>query len=96
VGFNKKGQVFDSEAEFFGGISVSEGDFSQSVTATRTDDIDIRGHLSVEAAHVEQLIDILVVVAFQPFSAADMALRYLMLDENGTVLTWDGYAASLV
>jgi hypothetical protein len=58
--------------------------------------LDIRGRLSVASEHVEQLINISVVVAYRPLDAIDSAPRYLMLDNSGNVLLWDINLASLI
>jgi len=57
------------------------------------DSVLIKGVIKVDSLHVEQSADILVVVGYAPFNAAE---KFFMLDSNHAVQLWDGSLANLV
>jgi hypothetical protein len=96
VAVDAEGETFNTDADFAGGISVNEDRFEPRITQSLSDIVDIRGRVSVDSEHVEQLIDISVVVAYRPLDAIDSAPLYLMLNDSGNVLPWDRDMASLI
>ncbi|RKZ58736.1 MAG: hypothetical protein DRR08_15690 [Candidatus Parabeggiatoa sp. nov. 2] len=83
----------DTTAIFQGGISVNNGAFNQEVVLASGDSVLIKGVIKVDSLHVEQSADILVVVGYAPFNAAE---KFFMLDSNHAVQLWDGSLANLV
>ncbi len=96
VAVDAEGETFNTDADFAGGISVNEDRFEPRITQSLSDIVDIRGRVSVASEHIEQLIEILVVVAYRPLDAIDSAPLYLMLNDSGNVLPWDRDMASLM
>jgi len=95
VAVNAQGEMIKIDARFAGGISVNGGPFEVRTQTRLSEQVNIGGRISVDAAHVGQIIDILVVIA-QPLSASETTQRYAMLDNHGELISWNGNMASLV
>lgn len=70
-----------------------ESDYSDNVTQTLADEVDVRGELLVESAHVDQVADI-VVFAYATIPGVEETLL-LYLDSNGIPQLWDGKPETL-
>jgi subtilisin family serine protease len=71
-----------------------ESVYSDQATVNPTEEVDIRGELLVESAHVGQVADIVVFVEAQ-FPTSTGTLLY-MLDSNGVPQLWNGQPDTLV
>ncbi|OQW92585.1 MAG: hypothetical protein BWK78_01250 [Thiotrichaceae bacterium IS1] len=71
-----------------------ESDYSDNVTQTLADEVDVRGELLVESSHVGQVVDI-VVFAYATIPGVEETLL-LYLDSNGVPQLWDGKPETLV
>jgi hypothetical protein len=83
----------ETTAIFQGGISVNNGAFNQEIVLTSGDSVLIKGVIKVDSLHLEQSAEILVVVGYAPFHAAE---KFFMLDSNHAAQLWDGNLANLV
>ncbi len=92
IAINAQGKTVDLNTLFAAGIAVNNGSFEKSTTASLSDSIDIRGRIEVDIEHVEQSVDISVVIGQ---IASDDTLQYSMLDTNGDFIPWDADMESL-
>ncbi|MDM8565189.1 leucine-rich repeat domain-containing protein [Candidatus Halobeggiatoa sp. HSG11] len=93
ININNLGETVISKASFGYGIAVNDGSFEQNIVLASSDNMDIRGRIEVEVAHVGQMIDIAVVIARV---SDDNALHYFMLDSYGDFIPWDEDMKSLL
>lgn len=91
-----EGKPLTTITTFSGGVAVKEGEgkFHPALTFRQSKSIEVRGNISVEAAHVGQRADILLVVAYQ--SLHTKQISYLMLNTQGQAIAWNGQLAELV
>ncbi len=93
ININSRGKTVNSNALFASGIAVNNGSFERNVLSILSDNIDIRGRIEVESAHIGQTIDIAVVAAQL---LANNALHYFMLNTSGDFIPWDEDMGSLL
>jgi hypothetical protein len=91
---NEQGEPVPSNADFYGGISVNNGAIEVQATPTLTDEVTIQGQIQVDPAHVGQAGDVVVYVDYTPVGANEPI--YVMLNEAGKPVDWDGNLAHLV
>jgi len=101
IAVNANGEITKSKALFSGGIAINTGPFESSATVTLSDGVDIRGRIEIASEHHGQVVDSLVVVAYQQRRGTGdrgqgTGPLFLMLDENGDILPWDFDMGSLV
>lgn len=82
-------------------IKTSETTFSQGITVNGSkttirshDQLDIRGVIRPVEAHLEQPVDIFVIVGHRPHPQAEWSL--FMLDDQGGAERWNGDIAELI
>ncbi|MDM8566988.1 choice-of-anchor D domain-containing protein [Candidatus Halobeggiatoa sp. HSG11] len=76
------------DAKFAGGITKNGGSFGINVNANPSDLIDVRGRITVAPEHIDQAIDILIVIA--------SSNGFVMLNSVGEQIAWDGQIDSLI
>lgn len=93
---SSEGELLTTTTTFSGGVAVKEGEgkFHPALTFRQSKWIEVRGEITVEADHLGQTADILLVVAYQPLQAKQIS--YLMLNAQGHAVTWNGQLAELV
>jgi hypothetical protein len=87
---DSEGNSVSTDAKFSRGISVS----SDTVTVRSSDQMDIRGVITVDSNHVGKEAEILVVVGYKPTSIEKES--FFMFLKEGKILPWDGNIANLV
>jgi hypothetical protein len=92
IGFaiDSKGESINTDATFSRGISVNGG----TVTVSSSDQMDIRGVITVNSDHVGKEAEILVVVGYKPDSVEEES--FFIFNKDGSILPWDGNIANLV
>ena len=90
VAFNAQGEMVSTDALFTGGISNNGDAFQLSVAQNLADWTAIRGQLLLDSQHIEQQIEISVVVVVKTAFELNSTPLYFMLDETGDILPWDG------
>ncbi|BAP57804.1 receptor protein kinase-like protein [Thioploca ingrica] len=91
---NEQGESVPSNAAFYGGISVNNGAIEAQATPTLADEVTIQGQIQVDPAHVGQAGDVVVYVDYTPVGANEPI--YVMLNEAGKPVDWDGNLSNLV
>jgi Divergent InlB B-repeat domain len=91
---NEQGESVPSNAAFYGGISVNNGAIEVQATPTLADKVTIQGQIQVDPAHVGQVGNVVVYVDYTPVGANEPV--YVMLNEAGKPVDWDGNLANLV
>jgi len=81
-------------APFRGGVSVDDQDYQAQLTLSESQLVKIKGEFEVEASHVGQSAELLIVAGFVPPAEPDML--FLMLDEQRQALLWDGDLTTLI
>jgi len=87
---DSKGNQVSTDATFSRGIAVNGG----TVTVSSSDQMDIRGVITVDSNHVGKEAEILVVVGYKPDSVEEES--YFMFNKDGSILPWDRNIANLV
>ncbi len=92
IGFamDSKGELVNTDATFSRGISVNGG----TVIVSSSDQMDIRGVITVDSNHVDKEAEILVVVGYTPDSVEEES--FFMFNKDGFILQWDKNIAHLV
>jgi len=85
-----QGNRVSTNAKFSRGISVNGG----TVTVHSSDQMDIRGVITVDSYHIGKEADIIVVAGYKPISTGKELL--FMFNKEGNILPWDGNLANLV
>jgi WD40 repeat protein len=80
---------------FRGGASLNGEDYQSTLTLLPSQRINIVGQIDVDTTHVGQKADILIVVGLLS-EDSQILDSWLMFDEKGQTLAWDGKLASLV
>jgi hypothetical protein len=88
------GQNAGTSAQFNGGVSVNGSDYQPVVTVKTSDMLTIRGMIRLDSQHLPLTTDIFVHASYQ--ATGQDKPSYLMVDENGKVLSWDENPAHLV
>jgi len=81
---------------FKGGASVNEQDYQSTLTISPNQLVNILGQIDVDAAHVDQKADILVVAGLTPAEAESTGELFFMLDNQKIPQLWDGDPEKLV
>jgi len=81
---------------FSGGASVTEPDYQSTLTLSPTQLVKILGQIDVDAAHVDQKAEILVVAGLAPTGEESTGELFFMLDNQKLPLLWDGDPDKLV
>jgi streptogramin lyase len=79
-----------TSAQFFGGITISNNNnFRSEITVSLTDEVNIKGAIQIDSAHVDEAADIVV---FASLNDND----FYMLDYNNAISIWDENPSNLV
>ncbi len=81
---------------FSGGASVNEQDNQSTLTLSPTQLVKILGQIDVDAAHVDQKAEILVVAGLTLAGEESTGELFFMLDNQKLPLLWDGDPQKLV
>jgi YVTN family beta-propeller protein len=81
---------------FSGGASVTEQDYQSTLTLSPTQLVKILGQIDVDAAHVDQKAEILVVAGLTPTGEESTSELFFMLDNQKLPQLWDGDPEKLV
>lgn len=87
---NSEGKSVSTDAQFSQDITVN----GSTVTVNASDQMDIRGVITVDNEHIDKEAEIIVVVGFTPASSTEEL--FFMFDQYGKVLPWDGNMDNLV
>ncbi|RKZ36161.1 MAG: hypothetical protein DRQ49_18365 [Gammaproteobacteria bacterium] len=87
---DSEGNPVSTDAKFSRGISVN-GD---TVTVRSSDQMDIRGVITVDSNHVDKEAEILVVVGYKPASIEKES--FFMFNKEGKILPWNKDIANLL
>jgi len=92
IGFaiDSKGEPVNTDATFSRGIAVNGG----TVTVSSSNQMDIRGVITVDSNHIGKEAEILVVVGYQLDSVKEES--FFMFNKDGSILPWDKSIANLV
>ena len=92
IGFamDSKGKLVNTDATFSRGIAVNGG----TVTVSSSNQMDIRGVITVDSNHVGKEAEILVVVGYKPDLVEEES--FFMFNKDGSILPWDKSIANLV
>lgn len=93
---NTNGLPVKTTAICNGGISVKGLAFEQEATLNLIDPVLVQGTIKVDANHLEQLADLVVVAGYKPPPPDDAIEIFLMLNSLGQIQDWDLNIASLV
>ncbi|MFK5971082.1 MAG: Ig-like domain-containing protein [Candidatus Marithrix sp.] len=91
---NNQGQLFGTEAKFYGGASIDGKVFKQDVKyyLDSNSSMFVQGLIQVEEAHLGQIADIVVVGIIFKLNQEEI---YCMLNESTICEEWDGKPKSL-
>ncbi len=93
-GIDANQQAFVTTTTFAGGIAVNGQAYQTQVTQHLADAVQIAGEITVDAAHVGQVVDL--VVYAETGSPLAPTPVYFMLGENLNILPWDQNVVHLV
>lgn len=97
IATDEQGQAVPTTSLFKGGIALNQQEdfqIEQEAVKVSSDSVEILGHITVDAAHVEQEAEIVVDITYQA-SLEDEPVN-LMVDTEMNILPWDGIPQSLV
>jgi len=90
LAMDSKGELVNTDATFSRGIAVNGG----TVTVSSSNQMDIRGVITVDSNHVGKEAEILVVVGYKPDLVEEES--FFMFNKDGSILPWDKSIANLV
>ncbi len=86
-----------TESTFYGGVQAgSESKFSQEKTLKAGELVHIKGAIQVAAAHVGQVVDILLTAGYKQYPPFDFAEYFIKFDNLHHAYWWDGMLPSLI
>jgi hypothetical protein len=84
-----------TDANFSGGISIEDKCFQITSIITGSENLEIKGEITVDSEHVGMKADILIGALYTP-DVPESVSEFYVLDTNGKPQLWEGEIANLV